>query len=119
MERTDMNFTHQLLDNIAVFKLEGSMLGENDGLNLTNIFTQYLEEKVTRFMFDLTDLKHINSSGLGVFITLLTKVRSRGGELVISNPAKNISNLLAITKLNTVFTITDTVEAGMKKLSER
>lgn len=118
MTNLDMTYTHHISDSkVVVFSLEGSMLGENESGSLSTDFAHYLEQGYTRFVIDLTNLKHINSTGLGVFITLMTRVRSRNGELLLSNPAKNISNLLSITKLNSIFGITDTLEAAVARLS--
>lgn len=111
-----MNHTHELQGDIATFTLEGSLLSEADRESIKQDFTKYIEDGTTKFLIDLTELKHINSTGLGVFITLYTKVRGKGGEMVMANPSSNIQNLLTITKLNTVFTLADTRDEGLSKL---
>jgi anti-sigma B factor antagonist len=116
MEETEMVYKHYLKDNVAVFELEGSLLNEQDRLNLKNEFTNYLDQDVRNFLIDLSNLKHINSTGLGVFITLYTKVRGKGGEMIVCNPSDNIINLLTITKLTSVFTIVNSVEEGFTKI---
>jgi anti-sigma B factor antagonist len=62
-------------------------------------------------------LKYINSSGLTVLINTLTKARKTGGEVMIANVSTKVSELLLITKLNTVFTVTPTVDEALKKIS--
>ncbi|MCE3007170.1 MAG: STAS domain-containing protein [Bacteroidetes bacterium] len=116
MENSEMTYTHELKDGIALFHLEGSLLAEVDRTSIKNDFTEYLEQDVNKFLIDLSKLRHINSTGLGIFITLYTKVRGKGGEMVICSPSQNISNLLAITKLNSVFNIVDTELAGLERL---
>jgi anti-sigma B factor antagonist len=111
-----MNYEHFLEDKIVIFKLEGSLLGENDRLALKNEFANYLEKDQKFFLIDLTQLKHVNSTGLGVFITLYTKVRAKGGEMVLCNPSDNIVNLLTITKLNSVFSVVQSLQEGKDKL---
>lgn len=98
----------------GVFRLEGSMIGETDGMPLAEAFNEQMEDGFLHFILDLSDLKHINSSGLGVFITLLTKARKKDGDVVIVNPSANIRSLLLITKLNSIFQIFDSVEAAME-----
>ena len=58
----------------------------------------------------------MNSSGLNVLIQLLTKTRNNGGESVIFNVNKKITELLIITKLNTLFKIAETEEEAIKML---
>ena len=118
MEDTEMVYKHYQKDQVAVFELEGSLLNEADRLNLKNEFTTYLDQDVKNFLIDLSNLKHINSTGLGVFITLYTKVRGKGGEMIVCNPSDNIVNLLTITKLTSVFTIVNSVEEGFTKLNK-
>ena len=116
MEDNEMTFKHQLEGDVALFELEGSLLNEADRLNLKNEFTNYLDKDIKNFLIDLSNLKHINSTGLGVFITLYTKVRGKGGEMIICNPSDNIVNLLTITKLTSVFSIVDNRAEGIERL---
>lgn len=109
-----MNFQFETRGPSAgVFRLHGSLIGETDGMPLTEAFNEQLEGGCIRFVMDLTDLKHINSSGLGVFITLLTKARKKDGELLLVNPSDGIRKLLMITKLSAIFTIHETVEQAL------
>ena len=113
-----MQFKYEVNEeNIGVYTMEGNLIGENDGMVLTNSFNDNMEDGTLNFIMDLTDLQHINSSGLGVFITLLTKARKKGGELFLVNPSDYIRNLMLITKLNSIFSIYDTVEDARNALS--
>lgn len=109
-----MKFTISIQQNIGIFNLEGSLIGENDGIAITEAFTEQLDNGIKNFVVNLETLKHINSSGLGVLLTLLTKSRKAGGELVLVKPSDFIKNLLLITKLNSIFKIYDSVEAAVK-----
>ncbi|MEO1452061.1 MAG: STAS domain-containing protein, partial [Bacteroidota bacterium] len=85
-----------------------------DGLSITETFAEKLEGGTRRFVIDLEDLQHINSSGLGVFITLMTKSRKKeGGDLALANPSSYIHNLLKITKLNTLFSIYTSLDEAL------
>lgn len=98
----------------GVFKLQGSLIGETDGMPLTEAFNEQMENGFLIFVLELSDLKHINSSGLGVFITLLTKARKKDGEVLLVNPSEGIRKLLLMTKLNAIFKIYDTVELAFE-----
>lgn len=112
-----MKYAYEVLpQNIGLFRLEGNLIGESDGMELTHLLAEELEGGVHNFIIDLSSLQHINSSGLGVFITLLTKARKKDGELLLVRPSSYIYNLLAITKLNNIFTICDSVELAVEKL---
>ncbi len=114
----DMTFTKKIEDNIAIFKLSGSMLGETEGGDFKVKLIEVLDSETKRIMIDMSDLKHINSTGLGVFISLLHKVKSNQGELVFAGTSATIVNLLKITKLNTIFHLEPTIEDGIAYLKK-
>ena len=109
-----MEFLFETIEHIGAFTLSGNLIGEKDGIPLTESFSEKLESGTQSFVIDLSEIQHINSSGLGVLITLLTKARKVGGEVVLSGPSSYISNLLLITKLNTIFTIHATQDEAVE-----
>ncbi len=58
-----------------------------------------------RIILDLSDLKHMDSMGLGTLVWLYTTARTSGCELVLLNIGKRIRELLGLTNLMSVFTI--------------
>lgn len=114
-----MEFTFINKEDVGIYELNGNLIGETDGIPITESFSDKLEEGVLRFIIDLKGLQHINSSGLGVLITLLTKARKVGGELTLANPSDYIKNLLLITKLNTIFQIHTSVEEAINSFMDK
>ena len=51
-------------------------------------------------VFDLTDLKYIDSTGIGIFISLTKQIRSKGGELVFFNVHSKVLEIFNLVKLN-------------------
>ena len=51
-------------------------------------------------VFDLTDLKYIDSTGIGIFINLTKQVRAKGGELVFFNVHSKVLEIFQLVKLN-------------------
>ncbi len=112
-----MEFTYkQMSPQVGIYNLQGNLIGEQDGIDITESFSEKLEEGSRQFVIDLSHLQHINSSGLGVMITLLTKARKLGGEVVLSNPSNYIQNLLVITKLNSIFKVFDDRESALAEI---
>ena len=111
-----MNYSSEVNSDILTVRLSGDLIGEESGMELIDIATQYIEQKVFTCVIDITDLRYINSSGIGVLITILTKFRNKGGEICLVNPSENVKKLLIITKLNAIFNITDTEEEAVDLL---
>ena len=64
----------------------------------------------TNVLFDLGKMVHIDSSGLGVLVQVLQKVKAGGGKVILAalQPAPKI--VFDITKVSRVFEIVPTVE---------
>jgi anti-sigma B factor antagonist len=114
-----MNFKYTALDEkTGIFNLEGNLIGETDGIPLTESFAEQINNGARNFVMDLTELQHINSSGLGVLITLLTKARKVSGEVLLTNPSEFINNILIITKLNSVFNIFPDTDSALASFNQ-
>lgn len=60
-----------------------------------------------RLVVDLQETAFIDSTGLGVLVRALKRLRHHGGELVLRSPRPNARKVLGITGLDRVFTIVD------------
>jgi anti-sigma B factor antagonist len=60
-----------------------------------------------RLVVDLADTEFIDSTGLGVLIRALKRLRHRGGDLVLRSPRPNARKVLKITSLDRVIKIVD------------
>jgi anti-sigma B factor antagonist len=60
-----------------------------------------------RLVVDLEETAFIDSTGLGVLVRALKRLRHHGGELVLRSPRSNARKVLNITCLDRVFTIVD------------
>ncbi len=104
--------------NVLSLAVSGDLLGEANGLDLLEAVNDQINKGVTKAVIDLTAVRYMNSSGIGVLITALTKFRNKGGEMVLLNPTEQVKKLLVITKLNAVFTITETETEALEKLGK-
>jgi anti-sigma B factor antagonist len=63
-------------------------------------------------LVDLDGVDFMDSSGLGVLIGALKRAREQRGELALVCTGQNLLRLLAITGLDRVFTVLESVEAA-------
>jgi anti-sigma B factor antagonist len=114
-----MVFYHKISQemNVSVVKLVGELIDKNQANDLMADINNLIREKNLKYVFDLGGLKYMNSSGLNTLINLLSLARKEGGEVVIANVSRKVNELLVITKLNTLFTVSDTVENAIGKLN--
>jgi anti-sigma B factor antagonist len=113
-----MKIDHTLEENILIIRLEGDMIGGPETQRLMDLANTTIDDALLLSAIDLSSVRFINSSGIGVLVSLLTKFRNRGGELVLINPSEHIRKLLIITKLNAIFTIAEDDTHAIQLLKE-
>lgn len=111
-----MKYNIQVKENILFINLQGDLIGETNGLELVDIVNDKINESIILCAINLSEVRYMNSSGIGVLITLLTKFRNKGGEVVLINPSDQIKKLLIITKLNAIFNIVEDENEAVNKL---
>jgi anti-sigma B factor antagonist len=109
-----MKHTSEVKNAILIIRLSGDLIGENDGTGVMTVVTDALQHNIKNCIIDIAGLRYINSSGIGVLITILTKFRNRGGEVYLLNPSESVKKLLVITKLNAIFQIIQSEEEVIK-----
>ena len=102
-----MKYQTELNDNILFIRLEGDLVAGADTQQMIEDADNHQEGKVLLCAVDLSKVRFMDSSGMGVLVSLLTKFRNRGGELVLIKPSDHIRKLLIVTKLNAIFTIAE------------
>lgn len=110
-----MNFAQEIKGNSLILRISGDLIGEDNGTQLISAVNDSLTHKVSVCIIDISDLRYINSSGIGVLITILTKFRNKGGEVYLMNPSESVNKLLVITKLNAIFQIIKSEEEALSK----
>lgn len=75
-----------------------------------------LEGGERKFLIDFAKTGYIDSSGLGVLVSLSKKIREQGGELRLANLNEDLKTLFELTKLDTLFQIADSRERALESL---
>jgi anti-sigma B factor antagonist len=112
-----MNFTSTIINDILFIRLSGDLLGDTSGIKVADVANEYISENILLCAVDISQVKFMNSAGLGILIMLLTKFRNRNGEMILINPSEQIKKLLIITKLNSIFSIVNSDEEAIQYLT--
>jgi len=98
-----MSFNISERYNCVVIEFKGNVMGGPDAVSLNEKLHELIEKDKTNIVVNLSKVKFMNSSGLGMMIGGLTTMRKAGGDLRIANATDKIESLLIVTKLITVF----------------
>lgn len=108
-----MNFEVTRQNDVTVVEVTGQLIVGNRQ-ELKDDILELLESGARKFLIDFRDTAYIDSSGLGVLVSLSKKIRERGGELRLSNLNEDLRTLFELTKLDTLFHIADARDEALK-----
>jgi len=92
--------------DVTLIEIGGQLIVGNRQLLKEQVFEQ-LERGDRKFIVDFSNTDYIDSSGLGVLVTLSKKIREQGGELSLASLNEDLRTLFELTKLDTLFLFSD------------
>lgn len=113
-----MNYTINERYNCIIIEFNGDLMGGPDASKFNDDLHDLIEKDQKEVVADLSNVKFMNSSGLGILIGGLTTMRNAGGDLRIAGADKRIESLLMVTKLLTVFNSYRTIDEAVKSYEE-
>jgi anti-sigma B factor antagonist len=112
-----MQITQRLVDDVVIIDVVGKLtLSEGDEL-LRDKVNSLVQQGQKKILLNLAEVPYIDSAGLGEIVRTYTTVSKAGGSLKLLNLTKRIQDLLAITKLLTVFEVYDSEADALKSFT--
>lgn len=90
--------------DMVVVSIGGQLVTANRH-ELKEAVLRELESGGKRFRVDFSDTGYVDSSGLGVLVSVSKRIREGGGSLQLSSLNEDLVTLFALTKLDTLFEI--------------
>jgi len=98
-----MDIRERAVDGVTVLDLSGKIvLGEGE-VHIRDRIKDLLADGQKRILLNLADVSYIDSAGLGTLISSYATVKRSQGQLKLVNLTNRVRDVLAITKLITVF----------------
>jgi anti-anti-sigma factor len=114
-----MEFTLREIDNIVIYDIKGEIrIGEEMPVVLHDHVKSQIEIGNRYFLFNLEDVKYIDSFGVGQLIGSLTSIMNVGGKLKLTNLIPRIKFIFEVTGLVKVFKITEDEETAIKNYTD-
>jgi anti-sigma B factor antagonist len=112
-----MQIEERNVGDVVVLDLKGKVtLGAGDEL-LKDKVNSLVNQGHRKIILNLADVPYVDSAGLGEIVRTYTTVSKNGGSLKLLNLTKRITDLLAITKLLTVFETFDAESDAVRSFS--
>lgn len=105
-------------DDVVVLILKGNL----DALTAPELrptIDDLVSNRKTKVIFDLKDLKLIDSSGVGAIVSLFKRVRMLGGDVKIACLANQPKEIFRLLRLDRAFDLFETVEEAERKFGKK
>ena len=97
---------------VTVVQVDGQLIVGNRH-ELKDLVQAALDRGERRLLIDFSRTGYIDSSGLGALVSIPKKVRENNGTLRLAGLNEDLRSLFELTKLDTLFTITETPEQAL------
>ncbi|MEE8585542.1 MAG: STAS domain-containing protein [Acidobacteriota bacterium] len=98
-----MKIEDRLVNDVTILDVSGKITIGEGSIEVRNRVRSLLEEGKKDILLNLGNVSYVDSSGIGELVSCYTTVTNQGGQLKLLNLTRKMRELLAITKLLTVF----------------
>lgn len=109
-----MNVDLKEIGDVTVMAIKGNMMGGPETISVHDTVKELINQGKTKVVLDLSQVKWMNSSGLGTMMGCLTSLKNSQGDLKLSGVTEKVKSLFMITKLITLFETYDSYEDAAK-----
>ena len=110
----ELNIRERQAGDVTILDMDGKITIGEGSVALRGAVRRLIEEGKKKILLNLSNVGYVDSSGIGELVSSFTTVNREGGQLKLLNLTQKIRDLLAITKLLTVF---DTYSAEAEALN--
>jgi anti-sigma B factor antagonist len=114
-----LKITSREVDGVTVLALDGRIVLGEETSTLREKVKSLLGEGKKDIVLNLNNVTLIDSSGLGALVAAYSSVKSGGASLRLSNLGSRVDELLQITKLYTVFEVSETEADALRALAKK
>lgn len=110
----ELNIKERQAGDITVLDMDGRITIGEGSVSLRNAIRRLVEEGKKNILLNVGGVGYVDSSGIGELVSSFTAVKKEGGQLKLLNLTQKIKDLLAITKLLTVFDTYDDEQTALE-----
>ena len=112
-----MKVSKRQIANIIVLEIEGEIDAEHSP-QFKKTLSKAFEENAKFFILDLKKVSFIDSTGLGILISLMRQLREKQGRLRLTGLQEEVRSIFEITRLFRVFEISQSVDLAIEEIKK-
>lgn len=113
----ELNIMERQAGDVTVLDMNGKVTLGEGSVALRTTIRRLLGEGKKNILLNLGQVGYVDSSGIGELVSSFTAVNKENGTLKLLNLTQKIQDLLAITKLLTVFDVYESESEALNSYS--
>ncbi|MFO7679001.1 MAG: STAS domain-containing protein [Chloroflexota bacterium] len=116
MSNNLITHVRKVTDTMTVIDISGELNGYGEEA-LMEAYTQASNGRSQTIILNFTNLEYMNSSGIGLLVTLLIRVQRQKQRLLAYGLSDHYQQIFELTRLNEAITIFDSEQAALTATS--
>jgi len=94
--------TKHLQPDIVVLELSGRITMGNDCRQVEWTASKLVHENQRKVIFDISNVTHLDSTGIGIIVTVAGQMKNAGGELRVAGASEHVDQILRMTNVHQI-----------------
>jgi len=108
-----MEFRTETTDGVLIVEIPGENLDADNSRELKQGLSGLIDAN-PRIVFDMGQLRFVDSSGCGAILSCFKRIKGRGGDLKLIRLQDRVLGLFKLMRLDRIFEILQTKEEALK-----
>jgi anti-sigma B factor antagonist len=105
---------NEVRPGLVVITITGRVTLSEPSTEIEKVVIRLIGENKRDLIFELSGVTHIDSTGIGRFISGLNSLRQAGGSLRMAGATGQVRDSFRVTRLDTIFKFDEDLEASLK-----
>lgn len=101
---------------IFIFEFKGELDETNADKTFTAIYSDIGEFEGKKVIFNLWELKYLNSKSIGYIADIFSNLEDNNGQMYISNCDEGVKDVLELVWITTIIPTVDTIEEAIESM---
>lgn len=97
-------------EDYNILELNGDIVFENSNQVKTDIKEILKKHDIKEIILDISGVTFVDSSGIGVFISIFKFIREKNGKMALAGPKQKVYRVFELTRIDQIIDIYDSVK---------
>ncbi len=104
---SEVNIRERQVGDVSILDVDGNIIIGESADTVGDTVRRHLAEGRRKILLNMAQVRWVDSRGIGELVAALVTVTREGGQIKLLKVKENVEELLAVTKVDTIFDIYD------------